>query len=162
LPAALLPRLWSPGWNSVQALTRGPWEDESGPGVLLFEPPAHEPGEPVAYPEQPPEPAPPREGELQVLAACHLFGSEEQSSRGRSVSSLVPAPYLGLGEEEARGLGVQEGGEVTLRLAGAERRLSVRLVPGMPRGLALLPSGLPGQDWVELPAWGRVLPEGAA
>ena len=54
-PAALRPRLWAPGWNSVQALTRGPWE-ESGPGVLLLRPQASGPGAPAAYPEKAPEP----------------------------------------------------------------------------------------------------------
>jgi hypothetical protein len=49
---------------------------------------------------------------------------------------------------------------VTLQLSGAVHRLPVRLVPGLPRGLAMLPAGLPDRDWVELPAWGRVLPEG--
>ena len=72
----------------------------------------------------------------------------------------MPAPYLGLGEEEVRSLGAAEGRIVTLQLAGAAHRLPVRLVPELPRGLALLPIGLPGLDWAELPAWGRVLPEG--
>jgi NADH-quinone oxidoreductase subunit G len=163
VPAALAPRLWAPGWNSVQALTRGPW-DESGPGALLLRPKGSAPGapdsgSPAPYPPQAPEPLPPRAGELQVLAAWHLFGSEEQSSRSRSASSLLPAPYLGLGEEEARSLGLAEGQAATLELAGSARRLPLRLIPGLPRGLALLPAGLPGQDWVQLPAWGRLLAE---
>ncbi len=161
IPQALAPRLWAPGWNSVQALTRGPWE-EGGPGVLLLRPPeARDPASALRAPEA----LAPRAGELQVLAAWHLFGSEEQSSRSRSASSLLPAPYLGLGEEEARGLGLAEGQVAALRLAGKEAgqalRLPVRLVPGLPRGLALLPAGLPGLDWIELPSWGRVLAEQA-
>jgi NADH-quinone oxidoreductase subunit G len=158
-PAALQPRLWAPGWNSVQALTRGPWE-ESGPGVLLLRREAPALGTPAVYPEKVPEPPAAHEGELQVLAACHLFGAEEQSSRSRSAASLIPAPYLGLGEEEVRILGAAEGRIVTLQLAGAAHRLPVRLVPELPPGLALLPIGLPGLDWADLPAWGKVLPEG--
>jgi NADH-quinone oxidoreductase subunit G len=159
-PAALAPRLWAPGWNSVQALTRGPWE-ESGPGTLLLRPRASSPDAPTSHRLEP-EPSAPRPGDLEVLAAWHLFGSEEQSSRSRSASSLVPAPYLGLGEEEARSLGAAEGEPVSLQISGVVQRLPVRLVPGLPRGLALLPAGLPDRDWVELPVWGRVLPEGRA
>jgi NADH-quinone oxidoreductase subunit G len=158
-PASLAPRLWAPGWNSVQALTRGPWE-ESGPGAPLLRPRASGPDAPAPYPPKAPEALAPRPGELQVVAAWHLFGSEEQSSRSRSASTLLPAPYLGLGEEEARSLGAAEGELVSLQMAGAVQRLPVRLVPGLPRGLALLPAGLPERDWVELPSWGRVLPEG--
>jgi NADH-quinone oxidoreductase subunit G len=159
IPQALAPRLWAPGWNSVQALTRGPW-GESGPGALLLRPQGPGPDAPAPYPQKAPEPSAPRPGDLEVLAAWHLFGSEEQSSRSRSASTLVPAPYLGLGEEEARSLGAAEGQLVSLQLSGTVHRLPVRLVPELPRGLALLPAGLPNRDWVQLPARGRVLPEG--
>ncbi len=157
IPQALAPRLWAPGWNSVQALTRGPWE-ESGPGALLLRPRGSGPDIGAVYPQKAPEPIPPRQGDLEVLAAWHLFGSEEQSSRSRSASSLLPAPYLGLGEQEAGSLGLAEGQVVTLQLAGGARRLPVRLIPELPRGLALLPAGLPGLDWVQLPSWGKLLP----
>ena len=74
-PAALIPRFWAPGWNSVQSVNK--FQNEVGgplrggdPGRRLLEPPA---AGKAAYFTQIPPAFVPREDEWYVLPAYHLF-----------------------------------------------------------------------------------------
>jgi NADH-quinone oxidoreductase subunit G len=155
-PPELLPRLWAPGWNSAQAVTR--FQEEIGgplrggdPGVRLLE------GGPNggAYPGPAPEAWSRRDGEYRALALHHAFGSEELSAAAEPLSELVPAPYLALAPHEAAALGISEGQPLRIRLAGTSLTLPLRLVPGLPAGAVGVPVGLPTMPGGPLEPWLR-------
>jgi len=156
-PSPLISRYWAPGWNSVQGLNKfqsevaGPLRD-GDPGLRLIQPSSSRPGPraeiPPAFDAQ--------ADRWLILPAFHVFGSEELSRQAPGVASLSPEPYLGLNPEEARKLGAEEGDTLELELAGGAYSLPLRIRPGLCRGVALLPSGLPGLEGAVLPAWGGI------
>jgi NADH-quinone oxidoreductase subunit G len=171
LPPALIPRYWAPGWNSVQALNK--FQREVGgeliggeTGACVFEGAGNPGGEPsvgrIAY-----YPGSPLTGERKVpkgdffiLPCFHVFGSEELSAAAEGIASRAPRAYIGLSKESAERMGLSEGAEARV-VSDVEGRsfsaaLPVRLIPGLPQSCALLPVGLPGTEWLDLPARGRV------
>ena len=156
-PAALLPRVWAPGWNSVQALTRfqeeiaGPLRG-GDPGVRLLEPRSTN----GAYPETAPEAWTARAGELRVIALHHTFGSEELSALAPALAELAPAPYLALAPADAHGLGVSEGEAITVTLGATRLSLPLRLLDGLPKGTLGVPVGLAGVPAGPLAEWSRL------
>ena len=87
-PAALLPRYWAPGWNSVQALNKfqqevgGPLRNGDA-GVRLIEPQAGIP--PPAYFTHRPPAAP----DAARAPRYHVFGSEELSSLSPAIAERM-------------------------------------------------------------------------
>jgi NADH-quinone oxidoreductase subunit G len=171
LPPALMPRYWSPGWNSVQAFNKFRHGASGEPvggdaGVRLFE------GAGGTGGERPPgrspyHPCPPLSGERKIprgefliLPRFHVFGSEELSAAAEGIASRSPRPYVGLSGESAEELGISEGAEAKVEsVSGGQPYtavLPVRIVPGLPPNCALLPAGLPGTEWLDLPARGKV------
>ena len=159
LPGALAPRFWAPGWNSIQALNK--FQGEVGgplrggdPGSRLLEP---APAEGVSYfQQQVPAPAGTDDG-LVVIPIHHIFGSEELSVVASAVAARAPRPYLALHPDDAGRLAVAEGDEVDLALGQATTlSLPVRFIPGLARGVAGLPVGLPGLPGLDLPAPARI------
>ena len=117
-PPALIPRFWSPGWNSVQSTIKYQQEIAGAlrggnPGCRLIEPAQSTPaaegaGETAAtaasqpaYASDIPAPFQPRQGEWYVVPRYHIFGSEELSILSPSVAELAPRPYLELNPEDA-------------------------------------------------------------
>jgi len=156
-PAAVLNHYWAPGWNSVQALNR--FQEEVGgllrggePGARLIEPAT---GLAPEYYSSVPGPFRAGAGETLVVPIHHIFGSEELSARSPAVAQLAPEAYLGLSAADAATHAVSGGDAVVLRLGGGEHRLRVRIVPGLPNGVACLPVGLSGLQGIPLPASGR-------
>jgi NADH-quinone oxidoreductase subunit G len=159
-PAALIPRFWAPGWNSVQALNK--FQSEVGgplgggdPGRRLIEP---APGAKALYFDTVPPAFQRRAGEWLVIPLHHIFGSEELSILAPGVAERAPQPYLGLNPDDVTRLQMREGNEVELCLAGTACRLAVKPMPTLPVGLAAYPAGLPGLPGVALPAWGTLRP----
>jgi NADH-quinone oxidoreductase subunit G len=157
-PAALIPRFWAPGWNSVQALNR--FQSEVGgplrggdPGRRLIEP---APGAKVSYFDTVPPAFQPRADELLVIPLHHIFGSEELSVLAHGVAERAPQPYLGLNPDDMTRLRVREGDEIELCLDGTACRLAAKPMPTLPVGLAGYPAGLPGLPGIALPAWGTL------
>ncbi len=158
-PGAIIPRYWSPGWNSVQALNK--FQSEVGgplrggdPGFRLIEP-SQVP--PASYFHEVPEAFQRRKDEWLVVPIYHIFGSEELSAIAPAIAEQVPKPCLWLNDEDAADLHVGLGWEVRLDLATISQVLSVKLDPTFPRGIAGLAVALPGSEWVDLPTWGKVL-----
>ena len=92
-PSPLIPRFWSPGWNSVQSLNKfqsdigGPLRG-GDPGRRLIEP--QNAGPPTYFTDIPPR-GEPRQGVWQFVALHHIFGSEELSllSSGRACAATL-------------------------------------------------------------------------
>ncbi|MCX6355904.1 MAG: NADH-quinone oxidoreductase subunit NuoG [Candidatus Aureabacteria bacterium] len=153
-PPALIPRFWSPGWNSVQAVNKfqqeiaGPLKG-GDPGQRLIEPAE---GVKSASPDKIPEAEGLRPGEWLLVPLYHTFGTEEMSVLSSSVAERVPAPYLALCPEDALSLGIGEGEAAELIASGeAQQRIRVRYLKGLPRGVAGLPVSLPGVGMIDLP-----------
>jgi NADH-quinone oxidoreductase subunit G len=157
MPAALAARFWAPGWNSIQALTRFQ-EEIGGPllngdsGVRLLEP--SDAGRPDYFPAE--AAAPPRPGELLVVALHHVFGSEELSALAPGIARLSPKAYVALSPEDAAAIGLADGAAAGVNLDVTAVTLPVRVTPGLARGLAGLPRGLAGVPVLEGPAWARI------
>jgi NADH-quinone oxidoreductase subunit G len=159
-PAALIPRFWSPGWNSVQAVNKfqsevgGPLRGED-PGQRLLVP---APESAPAYFNVAPDAFSIRKDALLFVRISHIFGSEELSAMSPSISERSPVPYVGLGPEDAALFDVNEGEEIKLTLKGAEYLLPVNYLRKLPAGVGVLPAGLPMLQGIELPAWGSIKP----
>ena len=91
-PPPLIPFFWSPGWNSIQSLTR--FQEEVGgelqggtPGKRLIDQFAEE----VHYYRDVPRPFAPTDGRWLVVPIHHIFGSEELSSGLVRLASWPPS-----------------------------------------------------------------------
>jgi NADH-quinone oxidoreductase subunit G len=160
-PAALIPRFWAPGWNSIQSLNKFQQEvggalRGGGAGVRLIEP-----GHSVraTYRGEAPAAFERRSDVWLVVPLHHVFGSEELSVLSPGIAELAPAPYLALNPDDAAALDLGAGDTAQLHLGTTELRLPVRLEPSLQHGIAGLPVGLPGIGAVVLPAAGRVTKE---
>jgi NADH-quinone oxidoreductase subunit G len=157
-PSPLIPRFWSAGWNSVQSVDKyqavpgGPLRG-GDPGKRLIQPAGDMP--PFVPESGPPREAGPERGIL-VVAARHVFGSEELSARSPGVASLIPEPYILFHPDDAAELGVAAGNLVELRFGSQTVSLAARVGPNMVKGAAAVPVGLPGLAALDLPGWGIV------
>jgi NADH-quinone oxidoreductase subunit G len=158
-PAALNPRFWAPGWNSVQAVTKyqtsigGPLRG-GDPGRRLIEPPDTAAASLAG--DGPRAEAGPGEGLLIFVPVYHLYGSEELSSLAQGVATLVPAPALFLHPDDARESGLGDGDRVDLEVGGETLFLPARLTTDMARGVAGVPMMPSGGLGLDLPARGRI------
>jgi NADH-quinone oxidoreductase subunit G len=158
-PPALIPRFWAPGWNSIQSLNK--FQSEIGgplrggdPGRRLIEPARVKK---VSYFHEVPAAFRPGKGEWLIIGLHHIFGSEELSMMSAGIAGLAPQLYLGLNPADASYLHVKEGEQIQLVLDRVARRLPVRSMPELPKGVAGLPAGLPGLTGIILPAWSELV-----
>ena len=155
----MTPFYWSPGWNSVQSVNK--YQEEVGaslrggdPGMRLLEP---RPGTAVNYFREIPEKFEPNERQLWVVPLYHIFGSEELSARSEAVTKRIPKPYIMIHEEDAKGLNLQEGDVLEVKVTGQTYSLPVKIGGGIPKGVAGLPNGLAGIQYSKLPEWGTLI-----
>lgn len=157
-PADLINRYWSPGWNSVQSLTR--FQEEIGgalrggnPGVRLAESRSGENGVPF---DQVAEDFSPKDGEWLLVPLYHLYGSNALSLETPGVSEQAPEPYLGLNPDDADRLGAVPGTPIVFEIDGQPCELPCKRIEGLPPGCAVLPeglseiSGLPAGRWAKI------------
>jgi len=157
-PPSLIPYYWAPGWNSVQATNKyqseinGPLRG-GDPGIRLFEP---DKDRTWRYFREMPFPfeLKPEQGLVEPL--YHIFGSEELSINAEGIAERVPKPYIGVNAAAVKNLDASIGDEFVLSISGKETTLPLLIVEGLPDGVAGLPVGLPGLEWIELPAWGKL------
>jgi NADH-quinone oxidoreductase subunit G len=153
-PAALIPRFWAPGWNSIQSVNKfqeevaGPLRG-GDPGRRLIEPAQ---ATKIAYFDQIPPAFEPRKGEWLIIPIHHIFGSEELSILTPGIAERAPQPYLLLNPDDAAGLQVREGETVELGIDGAAYRLPVKFLPTLPVGIVGVAVGLPGLPGMVRPA----------
>jgi NADH-quinone oxidoreductase subunit G len=156
-PAELIPRYWTPGWNSVQALNKfqqevGKHLHGDGSGQRLVEA-ASEPT--YHYFDQIPQPFEPRTeaGEWLALPQYHIFGSEPSSMLASGVAELAPPPYLALHPNDANQIGMGEGESIRLQIDEVSHAFPVQFDASLPPGTTGFPVGLPGMPSLSLPAW---------
>ena len=157
-PGALVSHFWAPGWNSIQALNK--FQDEiagplrgGDPGRRLIEPGGRVSGSDLG---DAPAAFSPRSDDWLLVGIHHIFGSEELSVLTPGIAERAPQPYLALGPDDAGSLGVENDEQVVLELAGTAWTRPLRILPSLPPGVAGLPVGVSGDDWVALPAWARI------
>jgi NADH-quinone oxidoreductase subunit G len=145
-PPALTPRYWAPGYNSAQALNKfqeeiaGPLRG-GDPGQRLIEPSGEARHD---YFDHIPEAFVHRDGEWLILPAYHIFGSEELSVLSPAIAERAPSAYLGLNLEDAEFLGISEGAHASAEIAGILVSLPLRIIAGLPNGIAIVSKGLEG------------------
>jgi NADH-quinone oxidoreductase subunit G len=142
-PAPLIPFAWAPGWNSPQAWNK--FQDEVGghlrtgdPGVRLIEGNAQQ-----AYFSSIPA-AFTAGASLRAAPLYHLFGSEELTARAEPVQERIPDAYVALSQSDANRLGLAEGAEASIKVAGELLTLPVRISSTLPVGIVGLPVGISG------------------
>lgn len=175
-PPALMSRVWSPGWNSNEAINQfqievgGPLHG-GDPGVRIFTgeaPSANTSPSPNTSPSSSVSPSthpsgaatmsePPRNGDVLVCATAEIFGSEETARRAPALAELAPDCYLRIHPERAAALGFShdgphgvelEGGGVSVRFAA-----TVILDSTLPTLVVTIPSGYPETRWWQEPVW---------
>ncbi len=154
-PPSLLPRFWSPGWNSVQAVNKVQAEiggelRGGDPGRRLVEP--HAGARPEFFGAVPPA-FEPRTGRLLLVPLFHIFGSEILSALSPGIAELAPSPYVALPPAVAAEQKIAAGETIRVEMGGAALELPVKIVESLAKGTAGLPAGLPGMDHVALPTW---------
>ena len=147
-PAPLNPFVWAPGWNSNQSVNK--FQDEVGaslrggdPGLRLIE--AKPGGTPTWFG---PPTFPARNG-LRLVPLPQIFGSEELSMLSAPLAERAPKSYLALHPEDAAKRGLKPGDQVSIKLSGENCFLPVLILPGLARGVAGIPSGLPELPWFD-------------
>lgn len=157
-PASLVPFYWTPGWNSVQALYF--YLDEPNgslrggdPGIRLIEPSG---GSQVTYLIADPGTAKIIKGELKIYPVYRIFGSEELSSAGTSVSERIQQPFVSVNQKDADVLHIEEKDLIQLELPGNVLRIEVKIDNSLPRGIAGLTVNLPGMHFIDVPATGKI------
>lgn len=157
LPSALIPRFWTPGWNSPQAMNK--FQSEVGgplrggdPGRRLIEPASAK----ADFFRDLPKAFKPETGKILLLPVHHIFGSEEMSILSPGIRELSPSLYIGLNHREMEQLHLEAGDEISVRCEGLSLSAHLKQIAGLPDGCAALPVGIPGNPWIPLPAWGTV------
>jgi NADH-quinone oxidoreductase subunit G len=157
-PASLVPFYWWPGWNSPQAINKY-LEEPNGTvkngdsGIELL----NKTSEPIQnFTLDVPELFRTISGELQLIPEPEIFGSEELSARGEAISELIHPPYLLLNEKEAALQKLKAGDPATLKIGETNYRVIIKTDNRLSDGLAGLSLLLPGMDYVEFPAAGKL------
>jgi len=141
-PGAVVPYVWTPGWNSNQSVFK--FQQEVGgplaggdPGVPLVSGDGDGSGEPREAPA-----AVHANGAFLAARVSEVFGSDELSSASAPILERTPAPYVSLNPEDATRLGVDAGSGVRIEQLNAS--YEVRLDPSIAPGVAGVSRGLPG------------------
>jgi NADH-quinone oxidoreductase subunit G len=151
-PAALVARVWAPGWNSNEAINKfqievnGPLHG-GDPGKRLIAPA----GGPAA--QQPRDDSGAhRDAHLQVVPVARIFGSDETSRSAAGLATLIAQPFAMVHPDD-RGL-LAEAQDRSAEVPVDGRTLRLRLVEdaGVARGVVLVPFGFPETAGLEGPA----------
>jgi NADH-quinone oxidoreductase subunit G len=157
-PAALLPRVWSAGWNSGSGLHKLQ-EEVGGPlrggpsGARLLDGPGR--AEPLPAPPVPPA-FRARDDDFVLVPLHHIFGSDDLSMHTPGVAARAPQPYIAVNREDAARLELDAGDWLELWMPWLDVRVPFRFDPSLPNGVAGVPVGLAAMPYVPLPGHGRL------
>ena len=165
-PAALLPFVWSPGWNSNQSLHK--FQSEVGgairggsAGARLLSGQAKQ----VISASTAAPVFEPRDNQWQLVSRYRIFGSEELSVHSPGIGELVEDGYLEVNRDAALQLGIQDGDGLNVNDG---HTLEVRVNDSMASGCVGYTVGhtgcenLAASDFVSLqraPDWQRKRPD---
>jgi len=156
VPPAVLPVIWSPGWDSNQAINK--FQQQTGgplrggdPGVRLLEAAGALPWFGDIPPSYKPE-----QGRWRVMPLPHIFGSEELSLQSPSIAERLPAFCVLLNPLDAETLKVDSGDpvEISSLLGISILKIPVQIEPTLPRGLLGITAGLPA--FQAMKTWAQV------
>lgn len=151
-PSSLVPFIWSPGWNSVQAINKfqaeidGPLRD-GDPGVRLFDDGFDNSNQFYGVPQGDlstniPDAFKPKKDEWLVIPLYHIFGSEELTAQGLAIATRIPEPYIAMNLDDAAERGISDGTIVLIKYNEKTLKLPVNIRLSIPLGIIGLPKGL--------------------
>ncbi|MFT6048120.1 MAG: NADH-quinone oxidoreductase subunit G, partial [Arenicella sp.] len=147
---ALLPFVWSPGWNSNQALHK--FQSEAGgalkggtAGARLIEASS---SSDTRSKVDIPESFQTQKGTFRLLPLHRIFGSEELSAHSPAIQALSSAPYIQLSAADAADLKIADGDLAEISLADEKLSLAVKISNSVPIGCASYAVGLSGASWL--------------
>jgi len=148
VPASLQPHIWSPGWNSNQAITKFQAEidgadTDRGPGVRLIAAESTAADLHTRYTNIPAR-SEQQGSSLRLVPGYHLFGSEELSAYSKSIAQLVPHGYFAVHPDVARQLGVADHDGLATQVQGSSVQLEVIVSESVARGCAVYSYGIDG------------------
>lgn len=158
-PSAITPFYWSPGWNSVQSVTKFQQEPggalkDSDPAVQLFK---EKSGTAPTFFKDIPEAFVVRQQKWLLLPQYDVFGSGELSIYTKAIEELSPQPCIVLSEQEAGMLKVKDGSVVKITADENEYILPVKVKKELSNGLALVSAGLRGMSIVSWGEWIKIV-----
>jgi NADH-quinone oxidoreductase subunit G len=147
-PSPLIPFFWSPGWNSIQSVNKfqaeiGGHLNGGDPGVRLLEPSIHNTWR---YFADVPSAFRPNIANWHLLPCFHIFGSDELSQYAPGIVQLVPEPYIALNSVDGALLGLESGEAASVTVGNAVYEITLSLRHDVPRGVALIPAGIPNVE----------------
>lgn len=149
-PGALLPFVWSPGWNSNQSLHK--FQSEVGgalaggtAGTRLIESKTESL---TSVDQKVPDGFTASEDQWRLIPLYRIFGSDELSARSPAVAELVSTPFLQLSNASAQTLGVDDSDTLVLELPDGECTMTVEFNDSIPAGCIAYSIGLPGSTWL--------------
>lgn len=140
---ALIPFVWSPGWNSNQSLHK--FQDQAGgalaggtPGVRLINASESALKQQTTIPEK----FNAANSHFLLLPNYHIFGSEELSARSPAIKELTPSANVQINAKDADSLGVKLGDQLAVQLDDAEIHVDVQINDSTPAGCAGISASL--------------------
>lgn len=160
VPWSLIPRYWTPNWNSQEAVSK--FQAELGLGLhggacgqRLIEPNGGKAlQESQTKTEQ--EEISINKGEILLVPSAEIFGSEPFSRLSEAIEELVPKPYLDLHPDTAGELTLKEGATHTVSWPGQSADLIVRFNLSLPKGTGIVPARFQETQHMQVPSVGRI------
>jgi NADH-quinone oxidoreductase subunit G len=154
-PSGITPFFWSPGWNSVQSVTK--FQNEPGgalkdgdPGVTLFK---EKPGAMPIFFKDIPEAFVARRQKWLVFPQYDVLGSGELSIYTKAIEELSPQPFVVLSERDAGKLEVEADSMVKIIADQNEYILPVKVKKELSDGVVLVSAGLKGMKAIRWGGW---------
>lgn len=158
-PSSIIPFIWSPGWNSAQAINK--YQIEIGgplhggdPGKRLIEPAA---SSRMEYFSAGTDGKTRPQDRWLLVPVYHIFGSDELSRHAEGIAELSPSPYLLMSIADISSLGLTKASYVNVSFEDDHTvRLPVKPDLGLPQGTAGYPVGLKGMDVAGFPGYVKI------
>ena len=152
-PGALVPYVWTPGWNSNQSVFK--FQQEVGgalnggdPGVrLIADVPVSRDPEPFGLRSSAAEA--PGGATFVVARLSDVFGGDELSAASQPILERTPAPYAVLNPADAKRLRVATGGGI--RIDELDMSVEMREDDAVPTGVVGIVQGVPGAGLITTP-----------
>jgi NADH-quinone oxidoreductase subunit G len=95
-------------------------------------------------------------GEWLIIPGYRIFGSEELSSKSRSVAKRIGDLSVNMNYSDAEQIGGKDNDFVVLTMSDKTLDVKLKIENSIPAGIAILSVGLPGMPYLDLPEWGKL------